>query len=176
MGEPGVGKSTLVIKVLESLGLERPGLPLKSGLILYHDFPEVRLAVIGDYSRRSKYPGTDRMSMEAPPQFPPFLRAAEAGWAGYSVLFEGDRLCSRSVLDEIRSIFPLDLIFVTCNSKELTLRRNRRLDMHSRKFRLGRRTKVGSLSKLCRYYIENSTEKDLSRSALWIADKIRIGA
>jgi hypothetical protein len=170
IGEPASGKSALVDAFVHSL-IENVGTASQSGMIKYHDFPNSKIVVIGDYKfKLSRFPGTDKLSMQATLHFHELLSVMSRGpWADHTVVWEGDRLSGRKLLTELAIAYPMTVIKLVVPEAIIQQRHQLRGDRQSKRFISGRRTKAGNLMNDLPAVVErmefaNSNRDDLNAS------------
>lgn len=138
VGEPAVGKSTIVRRLLDAQG--RYFVYASSGLVRYHADLNSTLCVLGDYTDRlQKFPGTDRLSMAVQPEAIAFMTKGEEDY-----LFEGDRLGNAKMVNALLGAgFDVAIGRITCGETELAERRRERTQPEA--FLRRQRTKVQNL-------------------------------
>ncbi len=138
-GEPATGKTTLFRALLDRLG---KGSFQKAGLALYHEFPDRKTLILGDY-RKEGFAGTDRLSMAVQPQAQEFLRSLDSDW---TVLFEGDRLFNRKFLESCGEFADITVWILTASEEEKTRRHESRGDTQTEQWLRGRVSKVRNIA------------------------------
>lgn len=146
-GEPATGKTTLMRAVIDSLdGLNafQPWVFKKLRGEINHS---QRVLILGLYSGRETFAGTDRLSMAVMPDAIEFLRTAtgSAAWDGWAVLFEGDRLFSSAFIAECFRAAPTSLFLLMTDDDERDRRHRLRGDTQSESWLKGRATKVAKI-------------------------------
>jgi hypothetical protein len=145
LGEPGVGKSTLMEQVMNYLGDSNL---LKIKTLKYHEFKEAKTIVLGQYGDGQSFPGTDRLSMSVQPIASKVLTkwSKDDDRKGWTILIEGDRLGNQSFIGAIQSL-PVKLkIFALVASDEIKeFRHKDRGDTQNDVWLKGRLTKVKNL-------------------------------
>lgn len=160
-GRPGVGKSKAIRRFMSLHGLPFGNLKTAS-LLKYHEYPEHKLVILGDYQLAGDFPGTDRLSMAVAPEAASFLSImAGSIWKDWTVLLEGDRLTGRSFLEEVAEFAELKLLILECTEKEFKNRQFLRGNKQGEKFLAGRKTKVERLVDLACRVLPNNNEDEL---------------
>jgi dephospho-CoA kinase len=143
-GTPGVGKTTLFRAVIDRLGKEGQKM-MQSGLVVYHEWTDQRLIILGDYRKRG-FGGTDRLSMAVQPQAIEFLRSRAGD--DIIVLFEGDRLFNQSFLTEIQKFSKVKLWVLTADENIRRSRCEKRGSNQNEKWLKGRESKIKNLNEV----------------------------
>lgn len=136
---PGTGKTTLVQEFMK-------GKEWKVGkhdkLLSYHYNEKDNIYVLGVYEEGKGYAqGTDRLSMAVQADASSFFQNVDAD---AKILFEGDRLFTASMLEEIMQGHSLQIILL--KAENLEERYALRNSNQSEKFLKGRKTKYSNIS------------------------------
>lgn len=141
-GEPGTGKSALVLRLIERLDEE--GRPVRLNLLHASYFIRHNLTILGIYDG-STFSGTDKLAMNVHADAKAFLQAF-APTSNATVLFEGDRLFGETFLNHCRTVTPdCHWIILEANSHNKVQRRKDRGSDQDATWLKGR---VSRLSKL----------------------------
>jgi len=156
-GVPAVGKSSIILKFFDNKSKWRK---FKFGLVRGHYNTEDKFMVIGKYLNNKKFQGTDLLSMAVYEDFKKFIQKKY----DYHIIFEGDRLFTKSILEFIEKIDNLYVVII--HSKFTEDRHKKRGDTQTEKFIKGRETKIKNISKLKFKngitYLKNDCKEDLS--------------
>lgn len=152
IGVPGVGKSTLMLKVLEGLP---QGQRHRYGLLDYteHQVGDKSVFVLGYYEPGQPFGGTDRLSMSVQPNAEEFLRSQADSFSDNTIIFEGDRLCTQTFLDACVDVAgpQVKLLFCRADSAVIHGRRQARAEQTGKaqndQWLAGRVSKVDNLFK-----------------------------
>jgi hypothetical protein len=144
-GTPGVGKSTLVWRLIDAVGEDAwEEYAIETLRFLHCD--RLNLSVLGRWTRepdgsRSRYPGADRLSMSVQPIAERYIEETES-----SVLVEGDRFSNSSFIEHLicldRDALVLNLI---AEPEKLAMRQRNRGDDRTEKFLKARETKYANI-------------------------------
>lgn len=140
-GEPATGKSFLMGKIRERLGL--PGALRRSWekVMVWSEFADSKACVLGIYDGGA-YGGTDRLSMAVTPVAVRWLPIARAQYPGYTIFFEGDRLFTANFIAECRKYAELcDFLILSASDNTKATRRFARSDTKPASWLQGRVTK-----------------------------------
>lgn len=158
VGEPGVGKSTLVARALpaaraveEVLVADLNGRAMKIPVLRWGSGESTAVIELG--ARSVPFSGTDTLSMAVQPYV---LRAMwEHGKEGEIWVGEGDRLGNMKFLGAVRSMgWQVELIVIECDYPEAAARREHRAGLHGLAMQnptwlAGRRTKICNVIRGC---------------------------
>lgn len=148
-GEPATGKSTLVFSVLKHFGWPTTFGGAKSGLMWWQQCPEHKLLVLGKYSTKEKFCGTDRLAMNVQTDAMGVMScfAGMESMQDWTVIFEGDRLFNKSFLGFLKQDkrFTCHWIVLQASSEVTDLRHKNRADTQTSVWLKGRVTKVKNL-------------------------------
>ena len=135
IGEPGVGKSTLVRRTLEPL----TATPERKPFAHVHYYRESELVLTQLGAEDPMFPGTDRLSMGVLPAAIEFVNTSHSPL----ILAEGDRLATRKFLDAVER----EVLLVRCVAPQSVIeaRRAARGSDQSPSWLAGRRTKINRL-------------------------------
>jgi len=144
-GVPATGKTTVLRQFIsQSAGAWR-GIKfckLVEGLYI----PGHPVFVIGKYrpwyAVEGEFEGTDKLSMAVQPYLLAFLRGQPAG----HFVMEGDRLFTRSFLEQAAQWATVRVIILSAPAEELTNRHRIRNDSQGQQFIQSRKTKVANIS------------------------------
>ncbi len=143
-GEPATGKSSLMLRVIESIG--EGARPWAWRTLRGHAFDRSGVLILGLYEGKP-FPGTDRLSMQAPADLRRWLDAGAPG-SLRALTFEGDRLFGLSALGALRAAVPgTMLVVLEAGPEELTRRHAARRDGQTEAWLRGRRTKVQRIAR-----------------------------
>ena len=163
-GVPATGKTTLMRHFMSQFPVWRPA----------EMFPKVHghynrandLYVLGKYAEGDMFAGTDKLSMAVQPKMLRYLKVVR----GVKIVFEGDRLFTKSFLDEVAADEGIDLRVMVLKVPDQTVheRHISRGDTQSEKFIKGRETKVKNIlnSSLPCHTLSHSTEDETKAAAL----------
>lgn len=176
-GYPGVGKSTIVNKVLEKLSKEgRNFIINKHDKLVTYMADQSGLIVLGTYGKGETFPGTDRFAMNVQPEAQAFLsELRDTTDREVVVLFEGDRLFNNKMLDFLRKEkFQTVLCIVQADQAEVEKRRQAR-SKQNEAWRKGRETKVDriALTYPVTHWLENTTQKEQEASVQELIQEIK---
>lgn len=128
-GAPGVGKTTLMKRLMTSLGGFPPAVARKRGLVEYvlvapgqTNYGEV--IVLGRYGLGEVFEGTDKLSMAVQPEAERFVNEPPVGIR--AIIFEGDRLCGSSFLKHCQAAGDFRLVILKASPNVLRERRSDR--------------------------------------------------
>ena len=165
-GEPAVGKTTLMRNFLSNYS---PWLQFKFKKLYGHYNKELHLVILGVYSAKEVFSGTDRLSMAVQPDFEEFIDRNNKNWqkhnSSYNILFEGDRLFNLKTIKKVENCMNLKVYLL--ESKHVDSRHKDRNDNQSEKFIKGRQTKINNIKEYLndRYEIlVNDSDADLKRN------------
>ncbi len=153
IGEPGVGKTTVMRAVLDEIRLD----PERLGAARWMRSDAEKLIVMGNYGGHT-FDGTDRLSMSC---YADLERAA--GYfadqlPGYAILWEGDRMTRQRWLDAlVQHGYELVVFHVTAEAGAAQARRDSRGSNQNPSWIAGRRTTSARLG-----LRSNATDVDLS--------------
>ena len=138
-GEPGSGKSTLMLSVFERFGISKK---YKSDfpLVPYHQKDNVY--VLGKYEEGEVFCGTDKMSMAVQPEAVKFLAQLPSDSV---VLFEGDRLCTSSFLEHCLEKYDLEMIYLSTDKETRQERYKLRGSNQNETWLRGRESKINNI-------------------------------
>ena len=138
-GEPGSGKSTLMLALFDKLGISKE---YKSDfpLVPYHQ--KDNIYILGKYEEGEVFCGTDKMSMAVQPEAIKFLAKLPKDSI---VIFEGDRLSTSSFLEHCQYNYDLDMIYLNTDKKTRELRYKERGSNQNETWLRGRESKVSNI-------------------------------
>ena len=139
-GVPATGKSTLMKAIIEKLKKTSSPTTWKFGLLNGLMFDNI--CIIGTYPAEQTFGGTDRLSMAAPKDMQKFM-----DWGERSILFEGDRLFTKNILENLLEKYDTKIIVLDCDEQTLNERHKARGDSQTEKFLKGRATKIQNILK-----------------------------
>jgi hypothetical protein len=142
-GEPAVGKTTLVREFFQD---KSPWLQFKYKKLYGHYNKELHLVILGLYSAKEVFSGTDKLSMAVQPDFEEFIDKNQE-WKkhnkSYNILFEGDRLFNLKTIKKVENCMDLKVFIIESNN---TISRHKdRNDNQTEKFIKGRKTKINNI-------------------------------
>jgi len=137
-GEPGAGKTTLMKKLIESLGVE----PKYDAFKLVPYLQKDNVYVLGKYEEGETFAGTDRMSMAVQPEAIKFLATLPADSV---VLYEGDRLFTSSFLEDCLDKYDLEIVYLSTTKDVRTDRYAERGSNQNETWLAGRESKVANI-------------------------------
>ena len=138
-GEPGSGKSTLMKRLMDELGISRE-VHNDVKLVPYHN--KDNIYVLGKYEEGETFGGTDKMSMAVQPEAVKFLASRSASEV---VLFEGDRLCTGSFLEECVDKYDTTIVYLKTNKETRTERYAERGSNQDETWLKGRESKINNI-------------------------------
>lgn len=147
-GEPGVGKSTLMHRIIAKLDKKYgEALIIELDLLKGLAWNNGKVIVFGKYTEDEKFPGTDRLSMAVQPVAATFLQ--HPGFLTSHILFEGDRLFNSSFLHTCAHSPHRDPYFFILDAPDHVLKARRRKRGHKMtlSFLKGRKTKIENLKR-----------------------------
>ncbi len=144
IGEPGVGKSTLMRNFIKALG---KGHVMKFRKLRFIMFNGPSIIVLGEYFSGKQFEGTDTLSNVVIEDAILFLRSLNKKGKMFHVVFEGDRLNNRTFLDFLSSAYELSIIKLVCDPMALESRITKRGTNQTMAFRNRIKTKIGNLTK-----------------------------
>ena len=164
-GEPAVGKTTLIRQFFSNYS---PWLRFKYKKLYGHYNKKLHLVILGVYSAKEVFSGTDRLSMSVQPDFEEFIdinKKWEKHNPNYNILFEGDRLFNLKAIKKAETNMNLKVYLLEI--KHVDSRHKDRNDNQSEKFIKGRQTKINNIKEYLndRYEIlVNDSDADLKRN------------
>lgn len=168
IGEPATGKSVIVSRVLANIATYNPGFSYfkyktLNGLRYVISSPDAPIYVLGSYEPGERFPGTDRLSMAVQPAALEWLRLISWKEPNARILFEGDRLGTKSFLSECSKLFELKLFVTECSEEEKARNHAARSDSQREAFLKSRKTKIENLKAAFPGYVSlrNAEPKDL---------------
>lgn len=142
IGDPGCGKSSLVLKMLQSFGSYTAH---RYGLLDYMEFSDV--IVLGKYNSGDLFGGTDKLSNAVIDDAERFLEVNRK-----LILLEGDRLANTRFIDRCKALGELRLVTLKLNAALLQERREARAFEYGKTqnptWLAGRESKVRNLQRL----------------------------
>lgn len=120
-GVPGVGKSTLMLKLIKELGGKATH---RYGLCDYATLSGA--VVLGRYDPGDAFGGTDKLSMSVEADAVALLQSLSVKPESISVIFEGDRLCGSQFLRSCQILGELRLVVLRVKDATLKERRENR--------------------------------------------------
>lgn len=148
VGVPACGKSTLMKAFMNSISFVwSRG---KEGLVVWEEHGKYR--VLGVYDYGQTFCGTDKLSMAVQPEALKWLRRLAEKGENLTILFEGDRLSSRSFLRDAKAIegVELKIVVLECEERELSRRHKERADTQDETWLKGRVSKVSRVKEAFR--------------------------
>lgn len=137
-GEPATGKTTLMKEIIKECG---PSVRFKQGLVEGQHHFRRNLIVLGKYDGGT-FDGTDRLSMAVVPALVKWLEAQDGA---NDILMEGDRVTSRSLIDQIKGRYSFAGFCLLADKEMIDQRHQARGDAQSEVFLRGRKTKIKNL-------------------------------
>lgn len=150
-GEPAVGKTTLMLECIRLWSNAEKPAPFKERLVMGLIFEKQHLIVLGDYSSKDTFSGTDKLSMAVQPQAIEMLKllAQIPRYDGWTIAFEGDRLFNLKFLNTITQYCEkLQIVILRGNPIEISTRHIKRGDRQSAIWLQGRRSKVNRIAEV----------------------------
>jgi uridine kinase len=138
-GEPGSGKSTLMKRVMDELQISRE-VHNDFKLVPYHKNENVY--VLGKYEEGETFGGTDKMSMAVQPEAVKFLAQLPNEAV---LLFEGDRLCTASFLEDCADKYDTTIIYLRTNKETRQIRYAERGSNQDETWLRGRESKINNI-------------------------------
>ena len=140
-GVPATGKTTLMRQFMNEFKDWKPTemFPKVHG----HYNRENDIYVLGKYTDGDLFAGTDKLSMAVQPKMLRYLKIVR----GVKIVFEGDRLFTKSFLEEVALDEGIEMrvMVLEVPPKTVTERHISRNDSQSEKFIKGRETKVNNI-------------------------------
>lgn len=172
-GYPGSGKSTIVRKVITEL--EQQGKKFKNnrrGIITWMESKEI--VILGSYAPDEKFPGTDRLPLNAQPEAQRFILDARRDWPTKVLLFEGDRLFNDKMLTFLAENGMDVILCIVFTAKPLLEARRKKRSEQNESWRKGRETKVDRISMTypVHHHLQNNTKEDQEQSVLELVQEI----
>lgn len=174
-GEPATGKTSLVKEILQSLGSPRDyNHKLVKGLM----FPESQAIVFGVYGGDSIFEGTDRLSMAVQPIALNLISKMNntASWHGWKIYFEGDRLFTGSLIEEVLTYkSPSRFYLLVASAAEKEARHTQRKDEQTERWIKSRQTKCANLLKQfpsSLRVLENNNYQDQARNLRIVMEEV----
>ena len=137
-GEPGAGKTTLMKKLIATLGVE----PKYDAFKLVPYLQKDNVYVLGKYEEGETFAGTDRMSMAVQPEAIKFLATLPEDSV---VLYEGDRLFTSSFLEDCLGKYDLDIVYLSTTKNIRSKRYEERGSNQNETWLAGRESKVANI-------------------------------
>ena len=138
-GEPGSGKSTLMKRIMDELQVSRE-VHNDVKLVPYHK--NGNLYILGKYEEGETFGGTDKMSMAVQPEAVKFLATRADDDV---VLFEGDRLCTASFLEECVEKYDTTIVYLNTNKETRQVRYAERGSNQDETWLRGRESKISNI-------------------------------
>jgi uridine kinase len=139
MGEPGSGKTTLMRKIMEDVGISKE-INTSFKLVPYHQKDNVYL--LGKYEDGNIFAGTDTLSMAVQKEAIKFLTTLPQNSV---VLFEGDRLCTASFLENCNDNYDLSIIYLKTDRDVRKARYEERGSNQNQTWLAGRESKISNI-------------------------------
>ena len=148
VGEPAVGKSTIMRNHIENFTSEGDGELIKEGVVVYHKYPQSKSIVMGIYDE-GVFSGTDRLSKSVGPVFRAWLseKQADAEYKDWTLYWEGERFSNSPNLDHMYSTCPSTTVHLVTAPDEILAKRHASRDNQDEKWLKGMKTRVGNLAK-----------------------------
>ena len=143
-GEPATGKSSLFSELINLVGEPRP---IKYRVCQAAAYDAAQIIVLGIYDG-STFQGTDRLSMGVQPHALEFVTRLHknAGYHGWRVLFEGDRLFNSKFISSIQSAgIPHHFYVLEAGEAMKSQRHHNRGDTQTATWLKGRVTKTQNI-------------------------------
>lgn len=137
-GEPGSGKSTLMKRVIEHLGVE----PKYDSFKLVPYLQKDNIYILGKYEEGEVFSGTDRMSMAVQPEAVKFLESLPKDSI---VIFEGDRLFNSSFLEHCNDNYDTQIIYLKTDKSVREERYKERGSEQNETWLRGRESKISNI-------------------------------
>lgn len=143
-GEPGVGKTTLMKNIINTLG---PGVRMKYRKLAFCYFRQPNIVILGDYYNGKMFQGTDVLSNVVIDDTKKLIKGYINSENQPTIIFEGDRLNNRSFLDFLLPRCELRYFRLCCDVLQLENRINKRQSKQTAGFRQRIKTKLNNLKK-----------------------------
>jgi len=170
-GEPGSGKTTLMKKIMEHFNIGKD-INDSFKLVPYHQ--KGNLYILGKYEEGEVFGGTDRMSMAVQPEAIKFLDQLPKDSV---VIFEGDRLCTSSFLENCNAKYELSMVYLKTRRETRKNRYAERGSNQNETWLAGRESKVSNILgnlelKFITEIFENETQEDAEKTLSFISNKL----
>lgn len=132
-GEPAVGKTTIVKKVMKDFVLT----PFKYGLVR-GQYDKVRKVYFIGVFDDTTFEGTDKLSMAVQPDFIKLINYLDGG----TIIFEGDRLFNNKLFN---NDYPFTKLIITASKEVKDLRHKLRNDSQTETFLKSKKTKIQNI-------------------------------
>lgn len=180
-GEPATGKSTLMRQLLPELGkgfatFTYQGKTKIRGTV----HREAKVVVLGLYGGGETFEGTDKFSMACQPDVCSFFRMAkqmDSGYHDHVVVFEGDRLFNRKMIDWLAAEkIQCDVLVLEASGAAKDARHRARADTQTTSWLAGRATKVENVATYCRATRHrHETAEDTDLAVKFLLGEIKLG-
>jgi dephospho-CoA kinase len=172
-GEPGAGKTTLMKKLIATLGVE----PKYDAFKLVPYLQKDNVYILGKYEEGETFAGTDRMSMAVQPEAIKFLDTLPSDAV---VLYEGDRLFTSSFLENCLNKYDLEIVYLSTTKNIRAERYKERGSNQNETWLAGRESKVANiLSSLVLMWnvtrFENNNQEDQAAVLEAILEMVKYG-
>ena len=138
LSEPGGGKTTLMSKIVNHYDL----VPHYKEVKLVPYLRQDNIVVLGKYEEGEIYGGTDTLSMAVQPEAVKFLDTLSENDI---VLFEGDRLCNTSFLENCVNKYDTTIVYLKTSKENREKRYKERGSQQNETWLKGRETKISNI-------------------------------
>ena len=148
VGEPAVGKSTIMRSHIKKFISEGNGELVKEGVVVYHKYPKSKSIVMGVYDE-GVFSGTDRLSKSVGPVFRTWLseKQSDTEYDEWTLYWEGERFSNSPNLDHMYAICPETVVYLITAPEEVLAERHAARDNQDEKWLKGMKTRVENLAK-----------------------------
>jgi hypothetical protein len=179
-GAPCAGKTTFMKALIRSLPLS---VLRKIGTVVFHEWLDERIIVLGDYTKAGKFKGTDRLSMSVQPQVLGFLKQLASQETErkpikeWRVLFEGARLFNASFLTECEKFAEVDVLVLNTLRELLENRHIERWDKQTEKWLNAMESQVDSVAAVfCADFEAHDIPRDTDRIVRLFLKRLGVAA
>jgi len=145
IGEPAAGKSTVMKKLIETLG---EGEIVKEGLVVYTQYSDDKVMIAGKYEPGEVFCGTDKLSKGCGPKYREWLAAkcSDPAYADWTFYWEGERFSNSKFFDFFYSgeVTEPTIFYLDTDADILDMRNETRSNQNET-WRKGMRTRMHNL-------------------------------